>query len=178
MVRKLMSKIKYPKLLVFLVTILIAAIIFWEWMHSELIDTFFLVFRYSWDFCDDCYSLLIYFNFSNGNFVDNSKRKVLWISYWSLEYELISNLVIYLCQNSLLQEVTMFKEESYVIKFRNFLKIHFDEDIDILCLSYHESFTNRNWNNYTSNQKNVSMKLFMVITYILHTIGITTIYYR
>lgn len=178
-----MSKIKYPKLLVFLVTILIAAIIFWEWMHSELINNFFLSLWYSWDFL---WWLLYSYWFTSTSataiLLIIAKEKVLWISIlvaWIWAF--ISDLVIYLfSKNSLLQEVTMFKEESYVIKFRNFLKNTFWRRYRyimpvvayILIMS---PLPTEIGITILATRKNVSMKLFMVITYILHTIGIATI---
>lgn len=178
-----MSKIKYPKLLVFLVTILIATIIFWKWMHSELINNFFLSLWYSWDFL---WWLLYSYWFTSTSataiLLIIAKEKVLWISIlvaWIWAF--ISDLVIYLfAKNSLLQEVTMFKEESYVIKFRNFLKNTFWRRYRyimpvvayILIMS---PLPTEIGITILATRKNVSMKLFMVITYILHTIGIATI---
>ncbi|MDD3262571.1 MAG: hypothetical protein PHR61_01885 [Candidatus Absconditabacteria bacterium] len=183
MVRKLMSKIKYPKLLVFLVTILIATIIFWEGMHSELINNFFLSLGYSGDFLG---GLLYSYGFTSTSataiLLIIAKEKVLWISILVAGIgAFISDLVIYLfAKNSLLQEVTMFKEESYVIKFRNFLKNTFGRRYRyimpvvayILIMS---PLPTEIGITILATRKNVSMKLFMVITYILHTIGIATI---
>lgn len=170
---------KYPKLLVFMITIIIAIILFYEWMHSQLVHDFLVSLWYGWTF--------LWWLFYSYGFTSSSATAILLIlskdnslilailTAWI--WALISDIILLkFAKNHLLQELTLLKEDIYIVNLRNFLKKIFwppykyimpiiagilimsplPTEIGITILA----------------SRNLSMKTFMIITYILHTTGI------
>lgn len=173
---------KYPKLLIFMITIIIAITLFYEWMYSQVIHDFLLSLGY--------WGTFLWWLFYSYGFTSTSATAVLLIlaentslifailTAWI--WALISDIVLLkFAKNHLLQELTLLKEEIYIVKLRNFLKKIFwppykyimpiiagilimsplPTEIGITILA----------------SRNLSMKKFMIISYILHTIGIAII---
>jgi len=179
-----MKKIKkYPRLIIFVITILIAIFLFYEWMSSENINNFFLSLWYGWTFLG---WLLYSYWFTSASatavLLIISKEKILRLSIliaglWAL----ISDIIIYsFSKNVLLQELTMLKEEWYVIKFRNFLKKIFGPKYKYIMpiiagILIMTPLPTEIWVTMLAGKKNISTKKFIVMAYILHTLGILII---
>lgn len=176
-------KIKYPRLLVFLITIIIAITIFYEWINSEIVHNFLTSLGYWWTFL---WWLFYSYGFTSASataillIIAKGKSLVLsiliaWI--WAF----ISDMIIFFfAKSSLMNEITILKEEWYIVKLRNFLKKTFwPRYIHIMpfvaCLFIMSPLPTEIWVTILASKKDMSMKKFMIMSYILHTIGIAII---
>lgn len=174
---------KYPKLLIFMVTIIIAITLFYEWMHSQVIHNFLLSLGY--------WGTFLWWLFYSYGFTSTSATAVLLILSKDVSlilaiitawiWALISDIILLkFVKNHLLQELTLLKEETYIVKFRNFLKKIFWAPYryimpivaGILIMS---PLPTEIGITILASRKNLSMKKFMIIAYILHTTGIAII---
>ncbi|MCK9466922.1 MAG: hypothetical protein M0P94_01205 [Candidatus Absconditabacterales bacterium] len=179
-----MKKIKkYPRLIIFVITILIAIFLFYEGMSSENINNFFLSLGYGGTFLG---GLLYSYGFTSASatavLLIISKEKILRLSILIAGLgALISDIIIYsFSKNVLLQELTMLKEEGYVIKFRNFLKKIFGPKYKYIMpiiagILIMTPLPTEIGVTMLAGKKNISTKKFIVMAYILHTLGILII---
>ncbi len=174
---------KYPKLLVFMITIIIAITFFYEWMHSSIIHNFLLSLWYGGTF--------LWWLFYSYGFTSSSATAVLLIISKNISlilaiftagiWALISDiLLLKFAKNHLLQELTMLKEEPFVMKFRAFLKRIFWAPYTYIMpvaagILIMTPLPTEIGITILASRKNLSMRNFMIMAYILHTIGITII---
>jgi hypothetical protein len=166
-----------------MITIIIAITLFYEWIHSQTIHNFLVSLGY--------WGTFLWWLFYSYWFTSSSATAILLIlsketslilailTAWI--WALISDIILLkFAKNHLLQELTMLKEESFIIKFRNFLKKIFWPPYryimpivaGILIMS---PLPTEIGITILASRKNLSMKTFMIIAYILHTIGIAII---
>jgi len=179
---KKLYRCKYPKLLVFMITIIIAISLFYEWMHSQLVHDFLVSLWYGWTF-------LWWFFYSYG-FTSSSATAILLIlskdtslilailTAWI--WALISDIILLkFTKNHLLQELTILKEEQFIMKFRDFLKKIFwppyRHIMPIIAGIIIMSPLPTEIGISILASRNLSMKTFMIMAYILHTTGIAII---
>lgn len=174
---------KYPKLLVFMITIIIAITLFYEWIHSPMINNFLVSLGY--------WGTFLWWLFYSYGFTSTSATAILLILSKNTSLilaiitawigALISDiLLLKFTKNHLLQELTILKEEPYIVKFRSFLKKIFwfpykyimPVVAGILIMS---PLPTEIGITILASRKNLSMKTFIIVAYILHTIGITII---
>ncbi len=176
-------KIKYPKLLVFLITVILAMTLFYEWMNLKVFHDFLTSLWYVWTFLGWLfYSYWFTSTSATGILLIIAEENILVLSIVTASiWAFISDMVIFLfAKNHLLQEITMFKEEKYIIKFRNFLKntlwhkyIHIMPIVaGILIMT---PLPTEIGITILASKHNMSTKTFMIMTYILHTIWIAII---
>lgn len=174
---------KYPRLIIFLITIIIAIIVFYEWMHSQVIHDFLIWLGYGGTF--------IWWLFYSYGFTSSSATAMLLILSQKTSFglsiitagiwALISDILIFmLAKNALLQELTMLKEEPYIIKLRNFLKKTFWPPYKYIMpivawILIMTPLPTEIGITILASRKKLSMKTFIIMAYILHTIGITII---
>jgi len=177
-------KIKqYPRLIIFGISILVAIFLFYQWMTSEAVNNFFLSLWYWWLFLWGLfYSYWFTSSTATAILLIVSQDKILWLSILIAWLgALISDIIIYtFSKNVLLRELTMLKEEWYVVKFRNFLKRTFwprykhimPVVAGILIMT---PLPTEIWVTMLAGKKNISTKKFIVVAYLLHTIWILII---
>lgn len=174
---------KYPRLIAFIITIILAIVIFYEWMHSQAINDFLLWLGYVGTF--------IWWLFYSYGFTSSSATAILLILSQNTSlgfaiitagiWALISDILIFMfAKNALLQELTMLKEEPYTVRFRNFLKKTFWPPYKYIMpivagILIMTPLPTEIGITILASRKKLSMKTFVIIAYILHTIGITII---
>lgn len=176
-------KIKYPRLLVFFISIVIAITVFYEWINSEIVHNFLSSLWYMWTFLG---WLLYSYGFTSASataiLLIIAKEKILILAIliaWIWAF--ISDMIIFtFAKNALLKEMTMLKEEWYIVKLRNFLKKTFwpwyKHIMPIIAWIFIMSpLPTEIWVTILASKNNMSTKKFMIIAYILHTIGIAII---
>lgn len=176
-------KIRYPRLLAFVLTIIVAIVLFYEWLNSEVFHNFLTSLWYLGTFL---WWLLYSYGFTSTSatavLLIIAKEKILLLSIliagvWAL----ISDLVIFFfAKTSLLKEINALKKEAFVVKIRNFLKKTFGSWYRhimpivawILIMS---PLPTEIWVTMLASRNKMSTKKFLLIAYILHTIGIAII---
>lgn len=180
---KIQYQYKYPKLFVFIITIIIAIIFFYEWIYSSVIHNFLLSLWYGGTF--------LWWLFYSYGFTSSSATAVLLIISKNVSlilailtagiWALISDiLILKFAKNHLLEELTMLKEEFFVMKFRAFLKRIFWAPYKYIMpvvagILIMTPLPTEIGITILASRKNLSMIKFMIMAYILHTIGITII---
>lgn len=181
--KKRYNRCKYPKLVIFMVTIIIAITLFYEWMHSPAVNNFLLSLWY--------WGTFLWWLFYSYGFTSTSATAILLILSKNVSlvfailtagiWALISDiLLLKFAKNHLLQELTMLKEEPVVMKFRVFLKKIFWAPYKYIMpvvagILIMTPLPTEIGITILASRKNLSMKTFMIVAYILHTIGITII---
>lgn len=180
---KQVKKVKYPRLILFWLSLIVAIAIFYEWMTSDIVNdfitsmwyfgTFLWGFFYSYGFTSTSATAVLLILSRETNLI--IAILVAWL--WAL----ISDVLIFLfAKKSLLNEITALKEEKFVIKFRKFLKktfgLRYKHIMPVVAGTLIMTpLPTEIWITMLASKNNMSMKRFMIVAYLLHTVWIAII---